>query len=128
MTLRKEAHYLHANALAQQYLTSTEEWDTLRGKVVLLEKTTYSLQSIVARQVMKLIQDVEIINAGEVPRLRRGAMSLVMFKDLCSSVLNAVKYKAALHAQYLGSREIVALVPRIAGLRRFPYGLGPGTG
>ena len=60
-------HYLHANALAQAYFVSTEERGALRGKPVVLEKTTYSLQSIVAKQLMKLIQDVEIINTGEDP-------------------------------------------------------------
>ena len=57
----------------------------LACKPVVLEKTTYSLQSVVAKQLMKLIQDVEIINTGEVPRLRRGARNLAMFKELCSS-------------------------------------------
>ena len=99
---RKGAHYLHANALAQAYFVSTEEWSALHGKQVVLEKTTYALQSIVAKQLMKSIHDVEIINTGEVPRLRRGATNLAMFKDLCSSVLHAVKHKAALHAQYVG--------------------------
>ena len=88
---RKGAHYLHANALAQAYFVSTEEWGALRGKTVVLEKTPYSLQSVVAKQLLKSIQDVEIINTGEVPRLRRGATNIAMFKDLCSSVLHAVK-------------------------------------
>ena len=55
---RKGAHYLHANALAQAYFVSTEEWGALRGKPVVLEKTKYSLQSVVAKQLLKLIQDV----------------------------------------------------------------------
>ena len=67
---RKGAHYLHANA--QWYFVSMEEWDALCGKPVVLEKTTYSLQSIVAKQLMKSIHSVEIINTGEVSRLRRG--------------------------------------------------------
>ena len=50
---RKAQHYLHANALAQNYFLATEEWSVLRGKTVVLEKTTYSLQSIVAKQTMK---------------------------------------------------------------------------
>ena len=99
---RKGAHYLHANALAQAYFVSTEEWSALRGKPVVVEKTTYSLQSIVAKQLMRLISDVEIINTGEVPKLKKQGMNQNMFKDLCSSVLNAVKYRAALHAQYVG--------------------------
>ena len=53
---RKGAHYLHANA--QWYFVSMEEWGALRGKPVVLEKTTYSLQSVVAKQLLKLIQDV----------------------------------------------------------------------
>ena len=93
---------MHANALAQAYFVSTEEWGVLRGKTVVLEKTTYSLQSVVAKQLLKSIQDVEIINTGEVPRLRRGATNIAMFKDFCSSVLHAVKYKTALQAQYVG--------------------------
>ena len=99
---RKAAHYLHANALAQAYFVSTEEWGVLRGKTVEVEKTAYSLQSVVAKQLLKSIQDVEIISTGEVPRLRRGAMTLAMFKDLCASVLNAVKYKTVLQAQHVG--------------------------
>ena len=51
---------------------------------------------------MKTIAEAEIVNTGEVPRLRRGATNLAMFKELCSSVFHAVKYKAALHAQYVG--------------------------
>ena len=99
---RKGVHYLHANALAQVYFVSTEEWSALHGKQVVLEKTTYSLQSVVAKQLMKKIYDTEIVNTGEVPRLRRGAMTLAIFKELCSSVQQAVKYKAALHTQCTG--------------------------
>ena len=98
-TWRKGVHYLYANSLAQVYLLSTEEWACLHGKTVILDKTPYSLQSIVGKQVMKAIQETEIINTGEVPRLRRGAMTLVMFKEFCTSVLQAVKYKEALAAR-----------------------------
>ena len=35
---RKEAHYLHANALAQGYFVATDEWSVLRGKCVMLGK------------------------------------------------------------------------------------------
>ena len=83
---RKGVHYLHANSLAQVYFLSTEEWTILHGKQVVLEKTTYSLQSVVAKQVMKTIGEAEIIHTGEVPRLRRGAMTLAIFKELCTAV------------------------------------------
>ena len=88
---RKGVHYLHANSLAQSYLLSTEEWSALHGKQVVLEKATYSLQSVVAKQLLKAISDTEIINSRETPRLRRGAMTLAMFKELCTSALQAFK-------------------------------------
>ena len=99
---RKAAHYLHANALAQNYFLSLEEWGALRGKLAVIEKTTYSLQSIVAKQLVKLIQDMEIVSTGDVPKLKRTTMNITLFKELCSSVLNATKYKARLQQQYVG--------------------------
>ena len=80
---RKKAHYLHANGLAQQYFISAEEWSSLRGRQVVVEKMAYSLQSVVAKQVMQAIEGQEIITTGEVPKLRRGAMNLELFKNLC---------------------------------------------
>ena len=35
---RKGVHYLRANALAQVYFASVEEWSALHGKHVVLEK------------------------------------------------------------------------------------------
>ena len=70
---RKFSHYCHANVLAQSYFVSTEEWGALRGKSVMLERTKHSLQLLVAQQLMKSIQDVEIVDKDEIPRLRSTA-------------------------------------------------------
>ena len=49
---------------------------------------------------MKTIAEAEIVNTGEVPKLRRGPMTQAIFKELCVSTLQAVKYKAALQTKY----------------------------
>ena len=97
---RKGVHYLHANSLAQAYFLTTEEWPMLQHQHVVMDKTTYSLQSVVAKQTMKTIAEAEIVNTGEVPKLRRGPMTQAIFKELCVSTLQAVKYKAALQTKY----------------------------
>ena len=105
---------MHANALAQNYFVTTEEWAALRGKFVVLDKVTHSLQSVVAKQVMKTIQEIEIVNAGEVPKLaRRSAMTTTVFQGLCESALNAMKYLSILRGKYRAVWDEVGSVEKL---------------
>ena len=100
---RKYSHFLHANALAQHYFVSTEQWAALRGQSVVLERTAHSLQLLVAKQLMKGIQDVEIVDdTDETPRLRHSATNKHLFRQLCATVLYAANFKVHLRAQHMG--------------------------
>ena len=81
---------------------STEEWGALRGKTVVLEKTPYSLQSVVAKQLLKSIQDVEIVDKDEIPRLRSTATNKNLFRQLCAMMLQAANFKEKLRAEHMG--------------------------
>lgn len=70
------------------------------GKKVQLEKTTYGLQDVVAKQVMQMITEAEIINSGEVPKLKKNMVTLHIFKELCTAALQGSKYKAVLENKF----------------------------
>ena len=99
---RKGVHFLHANALAQTYFISCEEWTALLGRTVSLEKSAFSLQEVVAKQVMQIIGEAEILSGGEVPKLKKSNMTLFVFKELCNTALLAAKYKSHLQNKFAG--------------------------
>ena len=84
---RKNVHYLHANSLAQSYLISCEEWTALLNKSVMLEQSSFGLQDVVAKQVMQMISESEIVVSGEVPKLKKNAVTIHVFKELCTTAL-----------------------------------------
>ena len=84
---RKNVHYLHANSLAQSYLISCEEWTALLNKSVMLEQSSFGLQDVVAKQVMQMISESEIVVSGEVPKLKKNIVTIHVFKELCTTAL-----------------------------------------
>jgi hypothetical protein len=97
---RKAAHYLHANSLAQVYFLGVPEWATLRSKTVDFGKERHSLQHLVAAQTMRIISESEIVNSGEVPKLKKVCMTQTIFKEWPRGVCHA-----------LGSLPVAALLP-----------------
>lgn len=89
---RKQVHYLYANSFAQSYLLHSQEWVALRGvQVVLADMQEHSLQTVVVRQVMRMISEAEIIWSGEVPKMKKLPMSSAVFKDICICTRMATK-------------------------------------
>lgn len=86
---RKNVHYLHANSLAQSYLISCEEWTALLGKSLKLDHSIFGLQDTVAKQVMQMISESEIIVSCEVPKLKKNVVTIHVFKELCTTALQA---------------------------------------
>ena len=97
---RKQAHYLHANALPQFYFLTVPDWHQMRGKTAVVEGEEHKLQQLVATQVMRLVSEGEIINTGEVPKLRKSPTTIHVFKELCQVVLNGAKYKQTLEGRF----------------------------
>ena len=76
------------------------EWHQLLGKQTTVCGEEHKLQQLVATQTMRLVSEGEIINTGEVPRLRKSPTTITVFKELCQVVWNGSKYKQIMEARY----------------------------
>ena len=98
---RKRVHYLHANALAQQYFVGAPDWAELKGHTLDFDGVSHSLQTLVVSHVTSTICSAEILaTTQETPRLKRSSMNMNTFKEICDLVKFASQYMRHLQQKY----------------------------
>ena len=115
LTWRKNTHYLHANAVSQYYFQS-KEWQALRGKMARFDGRAHQLmQLLVLNQALRKVEQAEICNKKDVPRLMRCEKTLETLNTMCETIEPAVAYFDMLFAKY---SAVISQVPSASKLRK----------